>query len=280
MKDSTLAPWLGDRSFDAWREEFDDQGYLVFPEVLAPATVRTLRQDLEPWLAQDLRGRNDFEGRFTHRVYALLAKGRAFADLAIHPLPLAFAEADLGPSCLLSACLAIDLLPGESAQPWHHDDQSLTLPRPRPSCGLSAFWAIDDTTAANGATEVLPGSHRWGAEPPGTGLRRVFHDATAKADPASHPDAVAVELPAGSLMIGKGTLWHRGGANRTDRSRLVITPQYCPGWMRPLESMLAAVPRKTAAALPKRAQELLGYSIHPPFMGYADGMHPARLLAT
>ena len=48
-----------------------------------------------------------------------MAKSPLFADLAIHPLVLAFAEAELGPRCLLSALLAINLHPGETVQPWH-----------------------------------------------------------------------------------------------------------------------------------------------------------------
>jgi ectoine hydroxylase-related dioxygenase (phytanoyl-CoA dioxygenase family) len=42
--------------------------------------------------------------------------------------------------------------------------------------------------------------------------------------------------------------------------------------------MLLAVPAERARVLPKRTQELLGYSIHTPFMGYVDGMHPSRVL--
>jgi ectoine hydroxylase-related dioxygenase (phytanoyl-CoA dioxygenase family) len=87
-------------------------------------------------------------------------------------------------------------------------------------------------------------------------------------------------MPAGSLMLAKGTLWHRGGANRSNKPRLIITPQYCPGWTRQLENMLLAVPPQIAATLPKRAQELIGYSIHPPFMGFVNGAHPARTLAS
>jgi len=279
MEQSDLARWLGGRSLASWREAFDEEGYVVIPNVLDAEAVAAVRAALAPHIDRDLRGRNDFEGRATNRIYGLLAKSPVFAELVIHPLALAFAEADLGASCLLSACLAINLQPGETVQPWHHDDQHLTLPRPRPSCGVSAFWAIDDTTEDNGATQVLPRSHRW-VESPERSIARAFGDASAVPELEDHPDAVAVELPAGSLMLAKGTLWHRGGANRTSRSRLLVTPQYCPGWMRPLESMMAVIPREVAARLPQRARELVGYSIHPPFMGYADGVHPAKLLPT
>src|SRR5258705_5032605 len=155
------SPWLQGRTFASWREEFDRRGYLIFERVLSPDRVAEIRAALAPFLERDLTGRNDFEGLKTNRVYALLAKSSLFADLAIHPLALAFAEAELGQSCLLSALLAINLHPGETVQPWHTDDGSAKIPRPRPALGISAFWAIDDTTEQNGATEIIPGSHLW-----------------------------------------------------------------------------------------------------------------------
>src|ERR1700755_979228 len=94
-------PWLQGRSFEAWAEQFDTVGFLIFERVLTPDTVAAIRAALAPHLARDLKGRNDFEGEQTNRVYALMAKSPVFAELAIHPLALAFAEADLGEGCLL-----------------------------------------------------------------------------------------------------------------------------------------------------------------------------------
>jgi ectoine hydroxylase-related dioxygenase (phytanoyl-CoA dioxygenase family) len=276
------APYLAGRSLSDWRGEFDRNGYVVFERVLAPETLAAIRAALEPWLDGGKTGRNDFEGFATNRVYALLGKSPVFAELATHPLPLAFAEAELGADCLLSACLAINLHPGETVQPWHFDDAGIHVPRPRRAYGLSAFWSIDETTDENGATEIIPGSHLWGAGPiPGASQFTDFFTGSAgaaKLDADARSDAVKLVMPPGSLALAKGTLWHRGGANRSDKPRLIITPQYCPGWARPLETMLLAVPPPIAATLPRRARELLGYSIHPPFMGYVDGMHPARTL--
>jgi len=109
--------WLQGRTFASWRDEFDHRGFLIFEHVLPPDRVTEIRTALAPFLERDLTGRNDFEGFKTNRVYALLAKSPLFAELAIHPLALAFAEAELGPSCLLSALLAINLHPGETVQP-------------------------------------------------------------------------------------------------------------------------------------------------------------------
>ena len=276
------SPWLKERAFASWREEFDRRGYLIFERVLSPDRVAEIRTALAPFLERDLTGRNDFEGLKTNRVYALLAKSPLFADLAIHPLALAFAEAELGQSCLLSALLAINLHPGETAQPWHFDDGGAKIPRPRPALGISAFWAIDDTTELNGSTEVIPGSHLWdaqavaGAAKPADFANRRMPD--AERDPGNRPDAVKMMMPSGSLALAKGTLWHRGGGNLSNRPRLIITSQYCAGWVRQLENMSLAVPAELAERLPERARELIGYSIHPPFMGHVDGVHPKRLL--
>ena len=281
-QERTLDDWLCGRSFEDWRAQFDHDGYLIFERVLNEDALSDIKAALAPHLGKNVKGRNEFEGRESNRVYAMLAKSPVFSDLVTHPLALAFAEADLGRDCLLSACLAINLHPGETAQPWHFDDSHYQWPRPRPSLGVSTFWAITDTTETNGATEILPGSHLWTEDHIDGAIAEEDFSRTAKreGDPGARSDAMKAVMPAGSLMVAKGTLWHRGGANRSQTDRLIITPQYCPGWTRPLENMALAVPPHIARTLPARAQELLGYSIHPPFMGYVDGRHPKRLLET
>jgi ectoine hydroxylase-related dioxygenase (phytanoyl-CoA dioxygenase family) len=156
--------------------------------------------------------------------------------------------------------LAINLLPGETEQDVHFDDSFYRVPRPRRPLGVSAIWAIDEFTSANGATEVLPGSHRWGDE-----------------QPSSDAPLVPVEMAAGSVLVFAGTLLHRGGANTTDRPRLAITPQYCEPWCRQQENMIV-VAGAAAATMPAALQSMIGYSIHPPFMGHVDGRHPLKSL--
>lgn len=254
-------------------------GYLILPRLLPAAEVERIRAALAPWLLQEpLMGRNDFEGYKSQRVYALLAKSPVFADLAAHPLVLDVCEAVLGPNFMLSACLAINTHPGETAQPLHFDDGFYQVPRPRPPYGVSAFWAIDDFRADNGPTEIIPGSHRWGGERPAGALAAESFLPGGAAPQQDAPGIEPVLMPAGSLMLALGTLWHRGGANRSAATRLVITPQYCVAWARQMESMLLAVPPGIAATYPERVRQLLGYSIHPPFMGHVDGMHPNRML--
>jgi ectoine hydroxylase-related dioxygenase (phytanoyl-CoA dioxygenase family) len=255
---STTAPQTLQTELDALTTE----GFIILERVLGADEISALRRALEPHLQGKYFGRNRFEGLKSQRVYALCAKGRVFADLVSHPRVLRLLDQVLEPNYLLSAALAIHLGSGGEAQEFHYDDGAYHIPRPRPTVGVSTMWALDDFTVDNGATEVIPGSHRWGDERP----------------TPDDPRTRKIVMPAGSVVVFQGTLWHRGGANGTDRPRLGITPQYCQPWARQLENMTLAVPLEVAAGLPRRAQELLGFSIHPPLMGYVNGMHPARLI--
>lgn len=237
-------------------------GFVVLERVLGNDEIAAIKTALAPHLATTPTGRNRFEGLKSQRVYALVAKDPVFADLVSHPRILQLLDQLLEPNYLLSAALAISHGGGEDPQQFHYDDGSYRIPRPRPHVGVSAIWAIDEFTPANGATELIPGSHGWGDERPGP----------------DDPRRQKMVMPAGSVVVFVGTVWHRGGANTTDRPRLAITPQYCQPWARQLENMALAVPLDVAARCSPRVQELLGYSIHPPLMGYVNGLHPARLI--
>ena len=277
---ASVAPWLSAETFQEALTDVHDRGYVIIEDVLSSSDCNDYRQILDQFMAVSPAGRNVFEGTSSHRLYALLAKSDRFADMIEHPLALAFAEHFLGESCLLSACLSINLHPGETVQPWHTDDGHISVPQPHDVFGISVFWALDDTTETNGATEVLPYSHQW--ESPDIVDRLEDEHFEQRSALSEHPEAgidrVKATMKAGSLMIMRSDVWHRGGANQTNEDRLIVTPQYCAGWARPLETMLLAVSPETVARLPSRTQALLGYSIHTPFMGYVDGMHPSRVL--
>ena len=277
---ASVAPWLPADKFEAALVDVHDRGYVIIEDVLSPSDCDDYRQILEHFMAVSPTGRNVFEGTSSHRLYALLAKSDRFAGMIEHPLAMAFAEHFLGESCLLSACLSINLHPGETVQPWHTDDGHISVPQPHGIFGISVFWALDDTTDMNGATEVLPFSHQWDAPDIAGRLQDEHFGQLEDLSETSQGEIECVKatMKAGSVMIMRSDVWHRGGANQTDTDRLIVTPQYCAGWARPLETMLLAVPPETVARLPSRTQALLGYSIHTPFMGYVDGMHPSRVL--
>ena len=234
-------------------------GFVILPDLLSPAELDAIRSDVAPLL--DRVGRNNFEGHTTQRVYSVLNKTRSCDVIADHPRVLALLDRLFLPNYLLSMLQVINILPGEQAQMLHTDDGFYPIPRPRAPLGAATIWAIDDFTAENGATDIIPGSHRWGDRLP---------DETDQREP--------VVMSAGSCVFFVGTLWHGGGANRSDAPRLALTAQYCEPWLRPQEAFTLSMTRDTVRAVSEDIRRMLGYSIHPPFIGQVDGMHPKRLL--
>jgi ectoine hydroxylase-related dioxygenase (phytanoyl-CoA dioxygenase family) len=239
--------------------QVEREGYVVFERLLDEATTNALRSDLRARLPPQ-RGRNNFEGFATQRIYGLLEATSACNLLVEHPLILGLLDRILEPNYLLSQLQAINILPGEARQPLHHDDAFYPWPRPRPALGAATIWAIDPFTEDNGATVVIPKSHLWDN-------RRPSDDQVEK-----------VVMPAGSVLFFVGTLWHGGGANETNAPRLCVSAQYCAPWCRQQENFSLSVSRERARACSEHIQRMLGYSIHPPFMGFVNGMHPKRLL--
>lgn len=285
------AGW-GDPPMDVSRylDRLDADGFVVLEDLLSADDLAGHRAALAPSFARQAFGRNDFEGRKTERIYTLPAVAPAFATLAVHPLVLAICDALLAPSYLLTAAQAIRIHPGEKPQGLHFDDSFYPFPRPRRAISLATICAVDDFTAENGATEVIRGSHRWGDVVPRGVVAADDFAQTMRygrgADSAlalggqdlvdAEPEPVCMR--AGSVVVFLGTLWHRGGANRSQAPRLALTYQYCEPWARQQENFTLAIEPEVAAAMPERMQELLGYSIHPPFMGHVGGVHPKRRL--
>jgi ectoine hydroxylase-related dioxygenase (phytanoyl-CoA dioxygenase family) len=245
---------------DAVAGALDRDGAVVVEGFIDAAKVAALKEELAPHREQTPLGRNAFEGFATRRIYALFAKTRGFDELAIHPLLLGVLDRVLG-HYQLSGPVGIDIGPGESAQGLHRDDVVYPLSWPHPQVVLNTMWALDDFTEDNGATLIVPGSHH-----------------TSPAEQPALADAVVATMPAGSVMFYVGTVWHGGGANRTGERRLGVILEYVAAWLRAQENHVTAVPVEVARTLDPRLQELLGYNIYPPFLGYVDGRHPRRAL--
>ena len=255
-----MANMTADATVDDVLAAVDRDGYAIVEGMLTSEQAAAKRAELTRILERTPTGRNNFEGRNTRRIYALYAKTRAFDGPATHPLVLGVLDGILE-HYHLSAPVGIEIGPGETAQTLHRDDGVYPLPTPHGEVVVNTMWALDDFTAANGATHVVPGSHRWVEQRP--------DDATP---------TMRAEMPAGSVMFFVGNVFHGGGANQTDRARLGVILEYVVSWLRQQENHVVAVPREVMRALPERLQELLGYNIYPPFLGYVDGQHPRKAL--
>jgi ectoine hydroxylase-related dioxygenase (phytanoyl-CoA dioxygenase family) len=241
--------------------ELEDNGYCIVKDMLSPEEVAAIRGDLLRVLSETPTGRNDFEGYKTQRIYALFAKTRAFDKPALDPLLLGVLDRVLG-HYEFSAPVGIHIGPGEVAQGLHTDDGIYPIARPHGHLVLNTMWALDDFTTENGATRLIPKSHTW-VDRPDADLEAMTINAV---------------MPAGSVMFYLGSLVHGGGANRTDKPRLGVILEFVVSWLKPQENHVIGVPRETVRDLPERLQELLGWNVMPPFIGYVDGRHPRKYL--
>ena len=116
---------------------------------------------------------------------------------------------------------------------------------------VSAMWALSDFTIENGATHVLPGSHRG---PPRSATTNVAH-------------TVQATMAKGSLLLYLGSVLHGGGANNSDLPRMGLVNTYALGWLRQEENHYLAIPRAIADSYPEHIRRLMGYQPHGPILG-------------
>ncbi len=240
---------LDDPTLTEHLARIDDVGYTIIEDAIEPELVAGLADTI-----RRLQGELGIvplgtaaEGHSTLRMYNLLAKDPIFQAMPVHPCVLPIVERLLDRGCLLSGMTAIDIGPGEDSQPMHGDDivMSRHLGRPHAPMMVTSMWALTDFTAENGGTRYIPGSHRLPLIP------------AAELD---QHDVRSLEMPAGSVMIFHGSLWHGGGANTSaDDWRLGVNVQYCPGFVRQQQNHYLAIPPEIAAGFSDRLLELLGY---------------------
>lgn len=239
-------------------------GYTVIPNVLGADEVAELLDDLDRLHAElgTQPARNAFEGTSTLRVYNLLAHGPLWRRIPTHPSVLPIVEGVLDRGCLVSSLSSITILPGETPQPIHADDQLMPLPKPHPPTVCNTMWALTDFTGENGATRLVPGSHLADASP----------------DLLAHHDTVPAEMAAGSVLVWHGSLWHGGGANATDQRRVGIAMNYCAGWVRQQENQQLGLPLDLVRTFDPRLQELCGFGVYHGLIGHIDRRSPVDVV--
>jgi len=255
-------------------------GAVIVEELIGSDTLRQLNDELTPDLERAQPDRQFlnpalewFFGKHTRHLTAVSSRSRTFAtDVLCHPTFLAVCDEVLSPSCAsyqLNLAHVLDRGPGAEAQLLHRDELVwVHFPKPHPELQVASMIALVDFTKENGATMIVPGSHRWEAE------------RTAEED-----EIAVAEMSAGSAAIYLGSTLHGGGANQSaDQWRRGMHLSYVLGWLRTEENHYLATPPEVARSLPPEAQELLGYAAHDAlavaggYLGALDLRDPAEML--
>ncbi len=228
-------------------EILDEDAGLIIDNFLSDQNLKSIKNDLKPYLNVTRNGQDEFTGFETKRVGALMARSKTCQDLALDPLINQMADSFLGPHCesyQLHFTSAIQIGPGESSQILHRDRGVWGGYIPRKiETQFSTVWAINDFTKENGATQVVPGSHKW------------------HKDREPLPEEIAyAEMKAGSVFIYTGSVLHGGGTNVTEQPRLGVFLHYAPSWLRQEENQYLSCPPEVAKDFSPELRSLIGYS--------------------
>jgi ectoine hydroxylase-related dioxygenase (phytanoyl-CoA dioxygenase family) len=242
----------------------DEDGCLVLKDAIDRHIVDRVIDDLTVIFNKAHFGEGLFVGYKTKRLGSILKKsGISFHMLMSKPV-LAAMEHQLGPYCerfQVNLTQAIQIYPGERAQFLHRDDELFPCKGFQGELMSNALWALEDFTRENGATQLVPGSHKW----------------VRDREPQPH-EIVQAEMKKGSVLIYRGSLIHGGGENISSAPRAGLVFSYNLGWLRQGENQYLAYPPQLAQYLPRAAQELIGYTVHRPNLGQYECCDPRELL--
>ncbi|MGH7895805.1 MAG: phytanoyl-CoA dioxygenase family protein [Candidatus Binatia bacterium] len=234
-------------------------GCAIVERVVGRDVLDRARAELAPYLDATPYGPDEFTGRRTRRTGGLVARSATCRDLVMHPLILGAVGGVLGhaTSFQLHLTQVIAIGPGEPGQQVHRDQWAFDF-FPFPSgyeVQCNTIWAMNDFTAANGATRLVAASHRFAD-------RREF----------AYEDTEPADMPAGSVLFYTGSLYHGAGANRSDHVRYGLNVTYAVSWLRQEENQYLSCPPDVARTLPEPLLRLMGYARGAYALGYVDDL--------
>jgi len=229
-------------------------GALILENVLTREQVDQALAEIMPYVEATKPGADDFSGRHTRRTGALVARSAACRELIMNPTVRAGAKQFLGPWCeriQLHLSQVISIGPGQPAQTIHRDRWAWGTHLKGVEPQFNTIWALTDFTEENGATQVVPGSVDWADN------RKILSEEVCQA-----------EMSKGSVLLYSGSVFHGGGENRSDQTRIGMNLTYALGWLRQEENQYLSCPPEIAKTLEPELQELIGYTMGGYALGY------------
>jgi len=233
----------------------EDGAAIVENFVSDTITDQVLADLREPFDSVGRSTENDFNGYTTLRVNSVLDLSPASAEIVGHRRMMEVLDAFLLPFCqsyLMGSTTAIEIHPGEGDQVLHRDDTIYPIHIPGMELQASVMWALNEFTDENGATRVVPGSHHW----------------VKPREPGTDDTVLQAPMKKGSALFYLGSVFHGGGANRSNGPRAGLINTYCLGWLRQEVNHVLSVPRETATRMPEHIQRMMGYALHGGSLGY------------
>jgi hypothetical protein len=254
-----IAHLPSDTEADAVADVIRRDGAVIVDHAADLQLLDQIQEELAPYLAATPTGPDDFSGSNTRRTGSLIARSPASRDLVMHPLALGTVRNFLGHATNFQLHLtqAIAIGASETAQPIHRDQWAFDFfpfpPGYEVQC--NTIWAQTDFTEANGATRVVVGSH-------------LREDGLAFGQDDTEP----AEMERGSVLFYSGSVYHGGGPNHTDSTRIGLNITYNVAWLRQEENQYLSVPREIAETLPTDLLRLMGYDRGAYALGYIDDL--------
>jgi len=245
-------PTMQEAQVQSHLERIEVDGYTIVEDVFEPAAIEAIRtrvREIEDETLGETERGYAVDGNSQLRTAGLLRLDPLFWEIPIHEDVLPIVQGVLGGECLLTSFSGIDVLPGENKQPIHPDDALIPLPRPHQPIVCTCMLAVDDFTPENGATRLLPGSHKSADVPDfGTDYRSV-------------EGMIPAEMRAGTVLVFNGSLLHQAADNESDGPRLGLQVSYCAPWIRPFTNFFLSIPPEEVATYPQPLSDLLGYKV-------------------
>lgn len=233
------------------RKQLDEQGYLIFRNVLSPSDIGSILSRLEElWSIEgDQAGEENYIETGVRRLANLANKGEIFRGLYAHPQVLDVVEAVMGSDVRIAMVNARDVPPHTGVRMSFHMDSDKGRVRDEKGYNAAtAIWMLDEFSVANGATAFVPGSHLLGKSP-----KQVLIDLNA-----SHPEEIIIEGQPGDVLVFNGHCWHAGRPNETGNHRRAVLVHYLRADVPRPANRRQHMDEEQAAALSPRERDLLG----------------------
>jgi len=225
-------------------------GAAIVTGLLATELAETIAGELrENFDSFGYRSQREFAGFKTNRCHHVLEEAPSSVAIVGHDMVVAVADAILLPHCesyQIGSITGIEICPGEDDQELHRDDTVYPVRLPGMEMQIGCMWALTDFTAENGATRVVPGSHR-------------HITMGADVDLSNCEQAL---MPKGAALFYLGSTMHGAGANRSAEPRMGVITVYSLGWLRQEANQYLSIPWDIARTYDERMRCLLGYTTH------------------